>query len=195
MHNFFTKYNKSENQIFVSVTDIDKYVSEYDLSSKGKKTQYKGVPKYDFKRINLFPFQVKIDFSMNGFWADDKEKKRLFVPKSYHGKNMVDLIAIYEKIESKGCGQYSTCFGGGLSKHKILCKQRGLRGSLGYFFYEANDKDVIEYFKSRGFKVEKKSNGQEHRISFVKYPNTEEEANRVFEDVYEFDQKFKRPKK
>lgn len=192
MNNFFTKYNKAENQIFVDPKDADKYVSEYDLRSKGKKTMYKGVPRYDFKTIALFPYRVEVDFTMNSNYTE-AEKKRMSIPKSFNGKKMVDLIGVYERINAKGGSSYTACcVGNALSARKICAKQRGLRGELGNFYYAADDKTVIDFFEARGFKTIKNSHGQCDRVSFVKNPNSEEEANKLLEDVYDFDKKFKR---
>ena len=191
MHNFFTKYNKSQNQIFVSQEDADKYTSEWDLSSKGKKTQYKGIPKYDFRTINLFPFKMEVDFTMNDNYTEE-EKKRMSVPAWCYNKKTVNLIGIYERIISKGGNSYTSCCGGGaLTAQKIISKQKGLSGKVGRFYYIAEDKQVIEFFESRGFETIKNSNGQRDRISFVINPKNEEEANLALEAVYDFDKKFK----
>ena len=190
-HNFFTKYNKSQEQIFLSVEESVKFVDANDLARLNKKTTYKGIPKYDYKTINVFPFSVEIDFTMNANYTE-AEKKRILVPKWIKNET-VSFITISERISGKHGFKHTSVWNGSALEHnKIVSKQSGLAGRTGWLYYAATDAEVISFFESRGYTTITNSKNQINRVSFTKDINSEEEGNQMMEDVYDFDKQFKK---
>jgi hypothetical protein len=189
-HNFFTKEIKKENTVFLSVEESKKFTSESDLIIAGKKTKYKGVPKYDYERINLYPFIVKVDFSMNFKWTET-EKRRLSVPRRFANKLIVRFTGLYEEITTKNKNSYKACsLSDNLVKRGVLKKQKGLVANCGDYYYIATDEEVIKYFTQKGFETILNSHDQKDRVSFTKSINSNEEADELYENIYEFDSNF-----
>jgi hypothetical protein len=191
-HKFFTKSNVRNKEIFLIPADADKFVSRDDLYMLNKKTTYKGIPRYEYERINLFPVEIEVDFTMNARWTA-AEKVRMSVPK-WCTDGTVELIGLYQRVQGKIKNhKYTSCANGGsLVAMKICKRQAGLRGRIGNLYYDVSDVDVIEFFESRGYETVKESHGQRDRVSFTKSINTEADGNQYLEDVYNFDKQFQR---
>lgn len=182
--NFFTKYHKKQNEIFLSKEDAAWEISENDLLSAGKRTTYKGVEKFKYRSISLYPFSVEIDFTLNKNYTD-KEKKRLSINKK--GK-IVHLIGIYSDITYKGGCKYTSCCGADSLIHQKVCKVQKTWNRL---YYTTSDKELIKFWKKLGYEpVFKEPESRPDRISFTKIINNDSEANQNYDDVYVFDKIF-----
>lgn len=184
--NFFTTYNKEHNEIFCSLEESKNYISKADLTLANKKAFYKGVKRFDYEQVNLFPFTINLDFTLNSKWTKT-EKNRLSVPTV--GKT-IELITLTKKIATKNGGQYTSVTGGGFLIYQKVCKSQGKNTTslLGCLYYEMTDKKLFSFFKD--YKAEYVNNYNNERVSFIKTINSAEEANQLFNDIHNFDKKY-----
>ena len=181
--NFFTKYHEGQKEIFLSKEDAPWEISEDDLLSAGKRTRYKGVEKFKYRSISLYPFSVEIDFTLNENYSN-KEKKRLSISKK--GK-IVSIIGIYSHIIRKGGCPYASCCGADSLIHQKVCKKQ----KWNRLYYTTSDKELIKFWKKLGYEpIFNEPDSRPDRISFTKIINNNSEANQNYDDVYLFDKIF-----
>lgn len=181
---FFTKYNIKQGEIFLSKKEAEKFICSQDLINSGKRLTYKGKPKYDYDRISLYPFKIELDFTVNE-WYTEEEKKRMRI--NVKGK-IVSLIGLYSRIEWKSCGEYSSCAVSDFLVGQKICKAQ--RGHFRSLYYGISDKKLFDFFESRGYKKEFLNPNQPYRVSFTKTVKNESEANRNYDDIYDFDRMY-----
>jgi len=184
---FFTQYNQSKNDIYLTKKFANFLVCRSDLELANKKTTYAGKPRYQYENIFLYPFSIEVDFTLNERYTL-KEKERLCILTK--GKT-VHLIGVYSQLKCKhGCPSKSCAGGDFLTAQKILKKQKGLRGNIGDLFYSLSDKKLFDFFETRGYKSKFKIKTQPDRISFTKRIYNDSQANKVYDDLYDFDTQY-----
>jgi len=168
---FWTKFKEKDEEIFLSLEDANRFLNEQKKITA----------------VNLFPFNIQLDFITNSNYTD-REKKRINIRTK--GK-IVSLIGLYSKINSislKGSGKYTSCAVGDFLIAKKICKKQ--RGHYDNLYYEIFDKKLFDFFEGRGYKKEFLEQHQPYRVSFTKPINNEEEANQNYDDIYNFDRTY-----
>lgn len=169
--NFFTKFQKKDDEIFLPLDEASRFLNEQ------KK----------IKSVNLFPFNIRLDFTINSRYSE-KEKKRIRI---FSKGKTVSLIGLYSKINCIGLktmGKYTNCAVGDFLIAKKICKKQ--RGHFDSLYYEISDKKLFEFFENRGYEKEFLHEHSLDRVSFTKVINSEEEANQNYDDIYNFDKTY-----